>query len=193
MPRKPTAFRGLTPGEIALARAVFGASVDYNQVRITDGKFLPFQPRGTAMAPNGNLYMYGCYCADFAAGDLWQQAHFIHEMAHVWQYQNRILHPVHAAIALNLQHAFNYRAAYDYTLAPGRDLLSYNMEQQAAILQDDFILRRGGDGAGHRGHCRNTGLDDAACLNLMRDTLAAFRANPSYARRAQFPPIGRGR
>lgn len=182
------ASRKLTAGEIALARGVFGPSIDYARVTINEGRFMPFQPRGTAMAPEGNLYMYGCYSADYAAGDLWAQGHFIHEMTHVWQFQNRVLHPIQAAIELNLRHLFNYQAAYDYQVTPGRDFLAYNMEQQASMVQDYFMLTRGVP-EGYRGHCRNAG-SNAEKTALLHQVLAPLLANPAYARREHFP--GRG-
>lgn len=186
MPLKPRTSRSLTSGEIALARGVFGDAIDYSQVRVTAGKFLPFQPRGTAMAPEGNLYMYGCYSDDFSQMPLSQQGHFIHEMTHVWQFQNRILHPVAAAIELNLRHAFNYKASYDYKLSAGRDLLEYNMEQQASIVQDHFLRSRG-CAPDYRGHCRTENIDAAVRFELLTSTLAKFQANPAYARRPHFP------
>jgi len=182
MPRRP-----LTKGEIALAKTVFGDAIDYDRVTITEGQFIAFQPHGTAMAPEGNLYMYGCYREDYAQGDVYTQGHFIHEMTHVWQYQNKILHPIAAAVALNLKHKFNYLASYDYTLDGAKDLLAYNMEQQASIVQDYFVLTHGGR-PGYRGHCRNAETD-ADKKALYKKTLANFLQNPGYARRDAFPKL----
>src|SRR5918993_665283 len=55
------AARPLTPGEIALARSVFGNSIDYSKVRMVRRKWWPFHRQGL----------------------------FIHEMTHVWQTQTR--------------------------------------------------------------------------------------------------------
>lgn len=177
--------RPLTPGEIALAETVFGNSIDYARVTITDGQFIGFQPKGTAMAPEGNLYMYGCYKPDYATGDAYTQGHFIHEMTHVWQYQNKVLKPIVAAVELNFRHAFNYMAAYDYTLDARKDLLDYNMEQQASIVQDYFITKTAGHPA-HRGHCKNACTPDDK-INLFEKVLDKFLHNPHYARQADFP------
>lgn len=179
---KPTPAMGrvLTAGEITLAREVFGNSLDYDRVRITEGRFHPLHPRGTGMAPNGNLYMYGCYSPDYSLGTLQAQAHFIHEMVHVWQYQNKVLDPITAAIQLTLKHKFNYMAAYNYNLASGRDLLSYNMEQQATIIQDYFLLTRS-NGLCHTGRCQNN-----AQIDVYQNVLANFLTDPSYVR--QNPP-----
>lgn len=180
MPHRP-----LTKGEVALAKNVFGDAIDYTRVTITEGQFVPFQPKGTAMAPEGNLYMYGCYQDDYSKGDVYTQGHFIHEMTHVWQFQNKILQPIAAAIELNLQYKFNYMASYQYTLDGTQDLLAYNMEQQASIVQDYFVLTHGGR-PGYRGECRNAETD-ADKKALYEKTLANFLQNPSYAKRNTFP------
>ncbi len=174
---KPARFRPLTDGEVALARTIFGDAISYDKVGITDRPFMPFQPKGTAMAPDGNLYMYGCYHDDYAAMPPMTQSHFIHEMAHVWQKQNGVLDPIASALKLSLTFHFNYNAAYFYTLDRARDLLAYNMEQQAAIIQDYFLRVR----CGHprdTGHCRNSA--DAGAL--YECVLKKFLANPNYAR-----------
>lgn len=177
--------RPLTSGEVALARTVFGDSIRYDDVTIHDGQFIGFQPKGTAMAPEGNLYMYGCYRDDYAAGDPYARAHFIHEMTHVWQFQNKILHPIQAAIELNVRHMFNYLAAYAYTLEDGKDLTDYNMEQQASIVQDYFLLKHEGC-THHQGQCRNAAPCDER-ISLCEKILGRFLENPHYAKRDDFP------
>ena len=177
---KQSRFRPLTAGEITLAKQVFGASICYDKVGITAGKFMPFQPKGTAMAPDGNLYMYGCYHDDYSSQPPLTQSHFIHEMAHVWQKQNGVLDPIASALKLNLTYRFNYNAAYFYTLEMGRDLTSYNMEQQATIVQDYFLRA-------HCNHSRDTGKCQTAggwdtTRALYESVLKNFLADPAYAR-----------
>jgi hypothetical protein len=69
--------RPLTPGEIALARSVFGDAIDYAGVRLFKGKWWPFHPRNAAMAPMGNIYFHpdgGVWSADFSKEPLGRQA-----------------------------------------------------------------------------------------------------------------------
>lgn len=181
---KPAGFRALTPGEIALAQRLFGPSICYDKVGITAGKFMPFQPKGTAMAPDGNLYMYGCYHEDYSTQPPLTQSHFIHEMVHVWQKQNGVLDPIASALKLSLTYRFNYNAAYEYALDATRDLTSYNMEQQATIVQDYFLR----DICGHHrdtGRCQTAGGFDATRAPY-EAVLKNFLADPGYARKA--PP-----
>ena len=169
------ASRPLTSGEIKLARSVFGDSIDYGTVRVSPEKFggMDFLPEGTAMAPNGNLFMPGCYCNDYSAKDFHTQSLFIHEMTHVWQYQNKVLAPIVEAAKLNVKYKFNYNAAYAYALDAKKDLLDYNMEQQASIVQDYFLLKN------------NVGR--AVKKPLFEAVLKNFIADPSYAKQAAFP------
>ncbi|GAB5100455.1 Rhs element Vgr protein [Caballeronia sp. HLA56] len=128
--------RPLTPGEIALARCVFGASIDYSTVRVHARGYLPFglQPRHTAMSPNGNLYFpRACYQHDFSACDLGERMWFIHEMTHVWQFQLGYWVRLRGAIRIGLP--------YRYALAADKGLADYNMEAQGNLLADYYALK----------------------------------------------------
>ncbi|MES2002496.1 MAG: vgr related protein [Pseudomonadota bacterium] len=130
--------RGLTPGEIALARSVFGDSIDYPRVRLVLGKFWPFHPRGVAMAPMGNVHFHpvgGGWSEDFAREPLARQGFFIHELTHVWQAQTagRFFLPL-------MRHPF---CRYDYRLAPERPFGLYGLEQQAEIVRHRFLADHG--------------------------------------------------
>ena len=182
--------RPLTKGEIALARTIFADSIDYTTVTVSDQKFMgiSFLPEGTAMAPNGNLFMPGCYKDDFSAENTDWQGHFIHEMTHVWQYQNKVLNPITAAAKLAMKHKFNYEAAYNFTLDEKKDLVDYNMEQQATIVQEYFMMKQDGRSSPWS-RCENA-CDDAEQLRRFEKVLAKFLADPGYARSDAFPTFG---
>ncbi len=61
--------RLLTSGEIALAKTVFGSTIDYSMVWIHKESYLPFDPqdKNTAMTPNGELYFRDWYRDDLSA------------------------------------------------------------------------------------------------------------------------------
>lgn len=128
----------MTPGEVALARSVFGDAIDYSRVTIRRRKFFPFQPRKVTMAPRGHLHFHPlgkAYCDDFAQVPLIRQGLFIHEMVHVWQVQR-----------LGRWYLVTHRmpwARYDYSLKPGWPLERYGIEQQAEIVKHAFLLRNG--------------------------------------------------
>jgi hypothetical protein len=130
--------RSLTPGEIDLARSIFGEAIDYSQVRLIKGKWWPLQPRNAAMAPNGNIYFHpvaGGWSEDFARETLSRQGYFIHEMTHVWQAQRggRLFLPL-------MRHPF---CRYRYRLTPGKPFGRYGLEQQAEIVRHRFLADRG--------------------------------------------------
>jgi len=131
--------RALTPGEIALARSVFGDAVDYSRVRLFNRKWWPFQPRRSAMAPMGHIYFHpegGGWSEDFAGESLARQGFFIHELTHVWQSQKggRFYLPL-------MRHPF---CRYHYRLKPGRSFEQYGLEQQAEIVRHAFLERHDG-------------------------------------------------
>ncbi len=121
-----------------MARSVFGDAIDYAQVRIKRRKFFPFHPRKVTMAPRGHLHFHPDarhYCDDFAAASLSLQAHFIHEMVHVWQTQTR-----GEWYLVLRRHPW---CRYDYAIKPGWRLTQYGIEQQAEIVRHAFLLRQG--------------------------------------------------
>jgi hypothetical protein len=75
------------------------------------------------------------YCEDFSQAAPRLQAHFIHEMTHVWQAQTR------GWWYLPLVGPFQRK--YSYALKPGKPFLAYYIEQQAEIVAHAFMLRQG--------------------------------------------------
>ena len=172
--------RALTLAEIALAKKVFGASIDYTTVKVYDRKYMPLQPNHSGMTPNGKIYVAGVYRSDYCSALPDLQGFFIHEMVHVYQYQLKILKPILAAIGESFKHGFNYNKAYQYTLDAKKGLLDYDIEQQAQIIEDYFRIY-------HLhlppipGFLQNT-LIDSKTQRLFHKVLAKFLANPNYAR-----------
>ena len=134
-------------------RGVFGDAVDVSQVQVRRRRWWWLQPRSTTMAPSGHLHFHpdsGNYCEDFSTAAPRQQAHFIHEMTHVWQSQRR------GWWYLPLVGPFQRK--YSYKLKPGKKLTDYNIEQQAEIVAHAFMLSRGWTATGGTGE---TGLLEA--------------------------------
>ena len=130
--------RELTPGEIAIARSIFGDAINYSKVRLFRGKWWPFHPRGAAMAPTGHIWFHpvgGGWSDDFSQAPLSAQGYFIHELTHVWQTQKR------GRLYLPLmRHPF---CRYAYRLEPGKPFDGYGLEQQAEIVRHRFLADRG--------------------------------------------------
>lgn len=156
--------RPLTAGEIALARLVFGGAIDYQRVRVHNTRFIPFlQRKDVCITPNGELYFHiSRYRPDFSLATPQEQQWFMHEMAHVWQYQ--LGYPVmwRGAIRLGL--------SYDYEVSPERRLCDFNMEAQAEVLADYFaqVYLRKGDAGVYADMLRDFLRDPASRANLPR-------------------------
>jgi hypothetical protein len=130
--------RPLTPGEIELARSVFGDAIDYSRVRMVRRKWWLFQPKGIVMAPTGNIHFHPespFWSEDFSTERLSMQGLFIHEMTHVWQSQTR------GRFYLPLmRHPF---CRYSYSPVEGRPFGRYGLEQQAEMVRHRFLADRG--------------------------------------------------
>jgi hypothetical protein len=120
--------RKLTAEEISVLRPIFGDSVDYGRVRIkTEG----FKGVFSLLSRNGFTRGDTIYFRDGAA-DL---GLLIHEMTHVWQYQNG-----GNALASEDIWAVTFGEGYRYenALARGLRWRDLNPEQQAQFLQDAY-------------------------------------------------------
>ncbi len=146
--------RNLTGGEVTLVRSIFLQSVNCSSVKVHQGTYIFFQPDNTLMTPNGEIYApKNTYKADYATESIEWQAIFIHEMTHVWQYQNNILDPRGSGIRELFRNRFSYGNAYFYTLTENKTLTDYYMEQQAAIVEEYFrVIKSGGS---FSRHCQN--------------------------------------
>ncbi len=134
--------RSLLSGEIAFARAVFGDSLDYAAVRLRLCALIaPFADGVTIR--NTIFLSRRCYRSDFAAADVavTLQALLVHELMHVWQFQN--LKGYHWLKA-GLEHIRHFGRVYDYELGSTGPpaLLDYRYEQQGRLLQDYYMLKR---------------------------------------------------
>lgn len=132
------ASRPLTQAERDLAASMFGDSIDYDRVRVNRRTWWPFQPPHITMAPDGHLWFHPAapqYRECFGCADLNAQAHFIHEMTHVWQVarSGKWWLPL-------MRHPF---CCYDYTIVPGKPFGRYGVEQQAEIVKHVFLARNG--------------------------------------------------
>lgn len=84
------AKRQLTSGEIRMSQLVFKNSIDYSKVWIHVGGLI-HTATGNAMTPAGEIYMSSkdyVENQDFSLSRPNIKHWFIHEMTHVWQYQN---------------------------------------------------------------------------------------------------------
>ncbi|MEZ0260532.1 MAG: hypothetical protein ACAH80_05945 [Alphaproteobacteria bacterium] len=177
------AHRPLTPGEIALAKLIFKDSIDYSAVRLHDKRILPsfIQEKHQAVAHRSSIsFPRSAYAEDFSKEpDALKQSVFIHELVHVWQHQNKVLSTPREGVKETLRHRFNYSKAYLHKLATGKDLVNYGFEQQAAIVQDYFLLKHRGIDKSYKGRRLEKPAD---LLEKYEAVLGNFLKEPSYAK-----------
>jgi hypothetical protein len=129
----PGGARGLSSGELTQARSVYGSSVDYGVVVITDATGGSGRPFTTAL-PLGFIALNlgsSAYKTPGSNRDL-----LIHELAHVWQSQH---HPSSAAFMANsvLSQGGAAAAGGDpYCYVPGKWFGLYAAEQIAQQAED---------------------------------------------------------
>ena len=119
--------RQLTAGEIALARLVFGDTINLDNVHLKTAWWVL---KHYAVSPNGNIYFHPAnWCEDFTQDTILKQSWFIHELVHVWQYQQGV----------KLIRTALFDRKYNYVLQQGKQFFQYGIEQQAQMVQDYFI------------------------------------------------------
>jgi len=127
--------RPLTRDEVALARSVFGASLDYSRLRLIPTDILEYRPVGNAMR----------IPKDFTITDEYMAQTFIHELTHIWQYQHA--GTSYISISLGTQLAASLRRghrnfAYEYQINPGQSFFDFTPEQQGLIVENYFVMLR---------------------------------------------------
>ncbi len=124
--------RSLTTGEIALARSVFGDSIDLDDVQLKTAWWVL---KHYAVSPNGNIYFNPAdWIIDFSDASFSKKSWLIHELTHVWQLQQ----------GLKVVRGALIDRRYDYVLKTGKSFFNYGIEQQARMVQDYFIRRQRG-------------------------------------------------
>jgi hypothetical protein len=132
--------------ETGFARAVFGDSLDFDRIRVTNlsglgtRAFTTPTVDGTILVNIGNAYDSPTTATDSAHGYGFEGQLLIHELTHAWQLQ-------HASLAdgyipgLMCEGIYNQavvgRVAYQYG-PPGPGWSSFNLEAQAAIVDQWF-------------------------------------------------------
>jgi hypothetical protein len=127
--------RKMTGTEMDEATGVFGGSINLELVRIDEHAVL---------GPSWTKRAYTSFHVINGWGGI-DDATLIHELTHVWQYQQA--GAIYMPQALHAQGAGGY--AYDGAQGlkdrknAGQGLLSFNREQQAQIVEDFYLLKTG--------------------------------------------------
>lgn len=119
--------RSLSDGEKRLAYSVFGDAINLETVQLKTAWWVL---SGYAVAPNGNIYYHkNDWQTDFSGLSLSKRAWLIHELTHIWQYQQ--------GMAVFWRALLNRK--YAYQLNPNKSFFDYGIEQQAKIVEDYYV------------------------------------------------------
>lgn len=134
------ARRGLTEGEKALARRVFGDALALDEIRLIAAPawlkraFVP----GRWFGRDWIVWPRRAWSADFSAEPLNPRAGLVHELVHVWQAQQGV------NLALAKLKAGDGPKAYGYQPDDGCRWETLNIEQQAMAVEHAYRLSEGG-------------------------------------------------
>jgi hypothetical protein len=143
-PPEPTSGpipRPLTQGEKDLLHPIFGDTLGYDSQMVarndrhTGGEYNSFTP---GYIPNMSPHIWSW---DYSKASDSRAAVFVHEMVHVWQ-SGHGRHNVLRGIYLWAKYD-DYADAYKYDLDSSASLGYFNMEQQAAIIEDYYLVSKG--------------------------------------------------
>lgn len=140
--------RSLTQEQIAIAQKVFGSSIDYSQVRYTVGYLGPINQ--TAVVLGNTIHFSEQLYDQEILGDSTPE-YLIHELVHVWQYQNGGWQYAFDSAVAQIQAlitAFDRNLAYEWeeSFDAGLAWRKWSAEHQAQLVQDYYdIATRGND------------------------------------------------
>ncbi|MCC6727698.1 MAG: hypothetical protein IT258_24545 [Saprospiraceae bacterium] len=128
--------RPLNPAERKLAESVFGDALDLDAICFDDRARIGCKKRNIAYV---SFFTVNCW------GRI-QAATFIHELVHVWQYQK--MGAAYMTKALRAQRSkagYNYGGIAELRMAMEKKgkLTDFNLEQQADIVADYYLIREG--------------------------------------------------
>ncbi len=130
--------RTLSSKEKNLARSVFGNTINYDMVRITNTLGAGGRPWTTNSPPLYTVNVGPDY--PNMTTSLERKLLFIHELAHVWQGQHLVPFMLNSAAHQSLSAIHNggdVNKAYSYKV--GKPWNKYNVEQQASIVEHWFL------------------------------------------------------
>ena len=130
-------LRRLSIHERNLARDFFGDMIHLDRVTIRDNNLIARRLSDNDAAMTINNTIFGRDMSD----DL-----LIHELVHVWQFNNVRIEPITAGITHLVAEAIGkHRELYEYEIDPLGDpnrksFREYSFEEQAAIIQDAYMV-----------------------------------------------------
>ncbi len=131
MTRNPHPVRKLSMLEKSLLPARMAKNIDLDAVEIHDRPWMVLTPRNVTVVRGYKIFYPG---DPGPLESITHLAHLVHELVHVWQY-------VYRGVSLYSPRWADRR--YRYRLYDGDHFSNFGLEQQAAIVEDGFLMRHG--------------------------------------------------
>lgn len=132
-------IRPLAPGEVDLARSVFGQALRIDTVRLL--RLPPLLRRafvpGALAGREWICWPAAVWSEDLSECPIRLRATLVHELVHVWQAQQGV------NLLMAKLRAGDGPAAYAYDCGPEVDWATLNIEQQASVVEHLFLRTHG--------------------------------------------------
>jgi len=131
--------RKLNNNELQLLKSLYFNEIDYNKIIITNQHLFSklLKKYSGIVFDNTIVFTKKSYKDDFSK-DNRSMALLVHEICHVWQYQNLNYRWYKAGI----EHLKFAKSTYSYNIADHKKLTDFRFEQQGEIIADYFKLKQ---------------------------------------------------
>ena len=129
--------RKLNNNELQLLKSLYFNEIDYNKVKLTNQHLFSklLKKYSVSVFDNTIVFTKKSYKDDFSK-NIGSMALLVHEMCHVWQYQNLNYRWYKAG----MEHLKFGKSTYSYNIADHKKLTDFRFEQQGEIMADYFRL-----------------------------------------------------
>ncbi|MCD4793594.1 MAG: hypothetical protein K8R54_10195 [Bacteroidales bacterium] len=131
--------RKLNNKEVQILKSLYFNEIDYEKVKLTNQHLFShlLKKYSGIVFDNTIVFTKKSYKDDFSINTE-STALLVHEMCHVWQYQNLNYRWIKAGI----EHIKFGKSTYKYNIADHKKLTDFRFEQQGDIMADYFRLKR---------------------------------------------------
>ncbi len=131
--------RKLNNNELQILKSIYFNKIDYDKVKLTNQHLLSrlLKKYSGIVFDNTIVFTKRSYKVDFSI-NTGSMALLVHEICHVWQYQNLQYKWYKAGI----EHLKFGKSTYSYNIADHKKLTDFRFEQQGEIMADYFRLKK---------------------------------------------------
>ena len=131
--------RKLHVNELQILRSIYFDDINYDKVKITNQHLFSYllKKYSGIVFDNTIVFTKKSYKDDFSI-NTFSMALLVHEMCHVWQFQNTDYRWIKAGI----EHLKFGKSTYSYNIADHKKLTDFRFEQQGDIMADYFSLTK---------------------------------------------------